>query len=71
MPADGLSLPPKKGDFGTSRWVSSKVRLHQPRDWAEGGMTACGTFETSTDVAYTAASGAKADSSQRLPEIAI
>ena len=20
MPADGLSLPPKKGDLGTSRW---------------------------------------------------
>jgi hypothetical protein len=36
MPADGISLPPKKGDFGTSRWGGSKVRLHQPRDWAEG-----------------------------------
>ena len=36
MPADGISLPPKKGDFGTSRWAGSKVRLHQPRDWAEG-----------------------------------
>ena len=20
MPADGISLPPKRGDFGTSRW---------------------------------------------------
>src|SRR6266403_307646 len=37
MPADGINLPPKKGDFGTSRWAGSKVRLHQPRDWAEGG----------------------------------
>jgi hypothetical protein len=36
MPADGISLPPKKGTFGTSRWGGSKVRLHQPRDWAEG-----------------------------------
>src|SRR5215510_13544989 len=36
MPADGISLPPKKGDFGTSRWGGSKVRLHQPRNWAEG-----------------------------------
>src|SRR5262249_36692371 len=36
MPADGISLPPKKGDFGTSRWGGSKVRLHQPRDWGEG-----------------------------------
>jgi hypothetical protein len=43
MPADGISLPPKKGYFGTSRWGGSKVRLHQPRDWAEGGMNACGT----------------------------
>jgi hypothetical protein len=44
MPADGISLPEKKGDFGTSRWAGSKVRLQlqQPRDWAEGGMTACG-----------------------------
>jgi hypothetical protein len=42
IPADGISLPPKRGDFGTSRWAGSKVRLHQPRDWAEGGMTACG-----------------------------
>src|SRR4030095_7835428 len=47
MPADGISLPPKKGDFGTSRWAGSKARLHQPGDWAEGGMTACGTCETS------------------------
>jgi hypothetical protein len=43
MPADGISLPPKKEDFGTSRWAGLNVRLHQPRDWAEGGMTACGT----------------------------
>jgi hypothetical protein len=43
MPADGISLPPKRGDFGTSRWAGSKARLHQPGDWAEGGMTACGT----------------------------
>jgi len=44
MPADGISLPPKRGDFGTSRWAGSKVRLHQPRDWAEGAMTAYGRF---------------------------
>src|SRR3989441_11930610 len=41
MPADGISLPPKKGDFGTSRWVGSKISLHQPCDWGEGGTTAC------------------------------
>jgi hypothetical protein len=40
MPADGTSLPTKEGDFGTSRWVGSMVKLHQPHDWAEGGMTA-------------------------------
>jgi hypothetical protein len=38
MPADGISLPPKKGDFGTSRWGGSKVRLYQPRDRAEGAV---------------------------------
>jgi hypothetical protein len=27
MPADGISLPPKR-DFGTSRWGGSKVRLY-------------------------------------------
>jgi hypothetical protein len=27
-------------DFGTSRWVGANVRLHQPRDWLEGGMAA-------------------------------
>src|SRR5947209_14568015 len=43
MPADGISLPPKR-DFGTSRWGGSKVRLHQRRHRAEGVMTACGTF---------------------------
>src|SRR5215831_14336464 len=32
----------KKRDFGKSRWAGSEVRLHQPRDWAEGGMTASG-----------------------------
>src|SRR5262245_56972186 len=35
MPADGISLPPKR-DLGTSRWGGSKIILHQPRDWAEG-----------------------------------
>jgi hypothetical protein len=25
MPADGISMPPKKGDFGMSRWAGSKV----------------------------------------------
>jgi hypothetical protein len=51
MPADGISLPTKKGDFGTSRWAGSKVRLHQPCDWAEGGMTACGTLLPRTNPA--------------------
>src|SRR4030095_9808965 len=46
-PADGISLPPKKGDFGTSRCAGSKARLHQPGDWTEGGMPACGTCERS------------------------
>ena len=44
MPADGISLPPKKG--GTSArpaGAGSEARLHQPRDWAEGGMAASGT----------------------------
>src|SRR5262245_2494499 len=27
-----------------SRWAGSKVRLHQPRGWAEGGMTASWHF---------------------------
>jgi len=35
MPADGISLPPKR-DFGTSRWGGSKVSLHQGRHRAEG-----------------------------------
>jgi hypothetical protein len=43
MPADGISLPPKR-DFGTSRWGGSKVRLYQRRHRTEGVMTACGTF---------------------------
>src|SRR5262249_52109589 len=34
-PADGISLPLTRGDFGTSRWPA-QARLHQPRDWAEG-----------------------------------
>ena len=57
MPADGISLPPKRGDFGTSRWAGSKVRLHQPRDWAEGGMTACGTKLPIDDVRCPVAIG--------------
>ena len=36
----------KRGDLGTSRSAGSKVRLHQPGDWVEGGMTACGTKRT-------------------------
>src|SRR5262245_36889535 len=43
MPADGISLPPKR-DFGTSRWGGSKVRLHQRRHRPEGGMTAYGRY---------------------------
>jgi hypothetical protein len=43
MLADGICLPLKR-DFGMSRWVGSKARLYQPREWAEGGrMTAHGT----------------------------
>jgi hypothetical protein len=38
MPADGISLPPEKRDFGMSRWGGSKVRLHPPRDWVEGAF---------------------------------
>jgi len=37
MPADGTSLP-AKGDFGTSRWAGSELRLHQRRHRAAGGM---------------------------------
>ena len=36
MPADGTSLPAKKGDFGTSRWAGLDFRLHQPLDLAKG-----------------------------------
>jgi hypothetical protein len=64
MPADGISLPPKRGDFGTSRWAGSKVRVHQPRDRAEGGMTACGTSLTSRDVRLESAKRANADIDQ-------
>jgi hypothetical protein len=42
MPADGISLPPKKG--GTSArpaGAGSKIRLHQPRGWVEEGIAAC------------------------------
>jgi hypothetical protein len=35
MPADGISLPPKR-DFGTSRWGGSKVRIYQRRHRPEG-----------------------------------
>jgi 3-phenylpropionate/cinnamic acid dioxygenase small subunit len=49
MPADGISLPPKR-DFGTSRWGGSKVRLHQRRHRMEGVMTANGTKPTSRHV---------------------
>src|SRR5215472_83098 len=42
MPADGISLPPKKGGLRHVPLGGSKVRLHQPRDWAEGAC-ACGT----------------------------
>ena len=38
MPADGINRPPNEGDFGTSRWGGSNVSLHQPREWAEGGI---------------------------------
>ena len=71
MPADGISLPPKKGDFGTSRWAGSKLRLHQPRDWAEGGMTACGTSQTSGDVRLESAKRSPADIDQAAPTNAI
>src|SRR5258707_7641541 len=57
MPADGISLPPKKGDFGTSRWGGSKVRLHQRRHRAEGGMTACGTRPANGHVRFTESLG--------------
>ena len=42
MPADGISLPPKKG--GTSArpaGAGSKIRLHQPRGWREEGIAVC------------------------------
>src|SRR6476646_2423906 len=69
MPADGISLPPKKGgDFGTSRRPGSKVRVHQPRDRAEGGMTACGTKLTSASLHPSLLSRAKL--AQRPPALA-
>ena len=61
MPADGISLPPRRGDFGTSRWAGSKGRLHQPRDSAEGGTTAHGTKRTYRDVCCLSAFVGKAD----------
>ena len=39
MPADGISLPPKK-DFGMSLLDGSKAKIPEPGDFAEGGMTA-------------------------------
>ena len=30
--------------------AGSKIRLHQPRGWAEGGMTACGIVSRVTPV---------------------
>jgi hypothetical protein len=41
MPADGISLPPKKGGLRHVPLAGSKIRLRQPCGWAEGGMTAC------------------------------
>src|SRR5262245_25871457 len=55
MPADGISLPPKR-DFGTSRWGGSKVRLYQRRHRPEGVMTAVGTRrprDTCADVRFS------------------
>src|SRR5262252_5334800 len=43
MPADGISLPLKRGTSARPAGPGSKVRLHQLRDWAEGGMAALGT----------------------------
>ena len=60
MPADGSSLPPRT-DFGMSRWVGSKLRIHRPRDWAEAGMTARGTFPKWRDVSNSVAIRGKAD----------
>src|SRR5215471_6128569 len=42
MPADGISLPLKRGTSARPAGPGSKVRLHQPRDWAEGCMAALG-----------------------------
>jgi hypothetical protein len=44
MPADGISMAAKKEDFGMSHWAGSKVRLHQPRDWAEGAFRVSTSF---------------------------
>src|SRR2546421_648184 len=51
----------KKRDFGISRLAGSKIRLHQPRDWAEEEMTASGTSRTSGDVRPESAKWGKAD----------
>jgi hypothetical protein len=37
MPADGISLPPKR-DFGTSRWGGSKISLHRLYWSAQTGL---------------------------------
>src|SRR5262249_51524524 len=42
MPADGISLPPKKG-FGTAPVGGSRGRVYKRRHRPEGVMTACGT----------------------------
>ena len=47
MPADGISLPPKKGGLRHVPLGRLEDRLHQRRPLAEGGMTACGTTRTS------------------------
>ena len=56
-PADGISLPPKEGGLRHVPLGGSKVRLHQPRDWAEGGMTAYGTSRTWRRASLTSAFG--------------
>jgi hypothetical protein len=50
MPADGISLPPKRWDFGTSRWAGSKIGYIND-GLGERGMTACGPEPLSSSIA--------------------
>ena len=48
MPADGISLPPTRGDFGTSRWAARRLGYINGTTGRKG-MTFCGTSTDGPD----------------------